>query len=320
MQDQRQFLSLMLAAGVAPAWLRDARAADVQCFASGIAGVQPRSDSVVQPDGAVQRAAACQAYREDMSLPESARPVNGAMRRVDRLDRGRLARIHGLDDRQMRDIQVCPKPGRGGSNSVRLKDCPALLDPKRSLQGAEQERWQTEGWDQARPWNLLAQQTLMARLNWDDPARGGLYGTDGWNGWDGSSPARQRLLETVAARKLPGVVVLGADVHSHDVAELKADCDDAASVAVASEFCGSSISSLGLAQARGDDALPFNPHIHLARRDRRGTMRFRITPQQTQVQVQVQVMAVDDARDPASAMKPMARHVVEAGRPGPQAA
>jgi hypothetical protein len=45
-------------------------------------------------------------------------------------------------------------------------------------------------------------------------------------------------------------------------------------------------------------------------------MRFRVTPRQTQVQV----MAVDDARDPASAMKPMARYVVESGRPGPQAA
>jgi alkaline phosphatase D len=239
--------------------------------------------------------------------------VNGAIRMFGRLDWGRLARIHCLDDRQMRDIQVCPKPGRGGSNTVRLKDCPALLDPKRTLLGAEQERWLAEGWELSRPWNLLAQQTLMARFNWDDPGRGGLYWTDGW---DGYAPARQRLLEAVAAKKVPGVVVLGGDVHAHYVADLKADFDDARSAVVASEFCGSSISSLGLAQARLDAALPFNPHIHLGRSDRRGTMRFRVTPRQTQVQV----MAVDDARDPASAMKAMARYVVESGRPGPQAA
>jgi alkaline phosphatase D len=274
------------------------------------AGLQGQS---LQPDFAGQRAAAYQAYWEHMPLPKSARPVDGSMRMFGRLDWGRLARIHAVDDRQMRDLQVCPKPGRGGSNTVRLKDCPALLDPKRTLLGAEQERWLAEGWDPARPWNLLAQQTLMARFNWEDPGRGGLYWTDGW---DGYAPARQRLLETAAAKKVPGVVVLGGDVHSHYVADLKVDYDDARSPVVASEFCGSSISSLGLAQARVDAALPFNPHIHLARSDRRGTMRFRVTPQQTQVQV----MAVDDARDPNSAMKPMARYIVEAGRPGPQAA
>jgi alkaline phosphatase D len=274
------------------------------------AGLQGQS---LQPDFAAQRAAAYQAYWEHMPLPKSARPVDGSMRMFGRLDWGRLARIHGVDDRQMRDLQVCPKPGRGGSNTVRLKDCPALQDPKRSLLGAEQERWLAEGWDPARPWNLLAQQTLMARFNWEDPGRGGLYWTDGW---DGYAPARRRLLETVAAKKVPGVVVLGGDVHSHYVADLKVDYDDARSPVVASEFCGSSISSLGLAQTRVDAALPFNPHIHLARSDRRGTMRFRVTPQQTQVQV----MVVDDALDPNSAMKPMARYIVQAGRPGPQAA
>ncbi|TXD71741.1 hypothetical protein FUT87_24655, partial [Mitsuaria sp. TWR114] len=43
-----------------------------------------------------------------------------------------------------------------------------------------------------RPWNLLAQQTLMARFNRQDPAQGpGRYWTDGW---DGYPFARERLL------------------------------------------------------------------------------------------------------------------------------
>ena len=121
-----------------------------------------------------------------------------------------------------------------------------MLDPRRTLLGFEQERWLADGWDPSRPWNLLAQQTLMARFAWKDPALGG--GTYWTDGWDGYAPARNRLLGTVAAKKVPGVVVLGGDVHSHYVADLKADYDDAKSPVIASEFCGTSISSLSLAQ------------------------------------------------------------------------
>ena len=153
------------------------------------------------------------------------------MRITGRLDWGRLARIHLVDDRQYRDVQACPKPGRGGSNTVALKACPELLDPQRTLLGSAQEQWLAESWDSTRPWNLLAQQTLMARYSWSDPADGaGTYWTDGW---DGYPAARKRLLDAIVQRKVPGAVVLGGDVHSNYVADLKADFDDAASPVVA---------------------------------------------------------------------------------------
>jgi alkaline phosphatase D len=259
-----------------------------------------------------QRAAAYQAYWEHMPLPKAARPVNAEMRIFGRLDWGRLARIHLLDDRQWRDPQACPKLLRGGSNTVPLKDCRELLDPKRTLLGATQERWLADGWDGARPWNLLAQQTLMARFSRDDAAAGG--GTYWTDGWDGYAPARNRLLGTVADKHVPGVVVLGGDVHANYVADLKADFDDPKSPVVASEFCGTSISSLGLAQAKVQAALPFNPHIKLGRSDRRGYMRFTLDDKQLQARLQV----LDDGRDPASGIGTLARFVVEAGRPGPQ--
>ena len=142
-----------------------------------------------------QRAAAYQAYWEHMPLPKAVRPVDGAMRIYGHLDWGRLARIHLLDDRQHRDPQACPRPGRGGSNTVALADCSALADPRRTLLGAAQERWLAENWSLDRPWNLLAQQTLMARFDWANPAKGGRYWTDGW---DGYAPARSRLLGVVA--------------------------------------------------------------------------------------------------------------------------
>jgi alkaline phosphatase D len=265
-------------------------------------------------DTRARRAAAYKAYWEHMPFAKSVRPVGADMRIVGRLDWGTLARIHLVDDRQYRDVQVCPKPGRGGSNTVPLAQCPALVDPARSLLGAEQEGWLAESWDLSRPWNLLVQQTLMARFSWADPADGGgVYWTDGW---DGYAPSRNRLLGAVAAKKVPGVVVLGGDVHSNYVADLKADYDDPASPVIASEFCGTSITSLSMAQSRLDAARPFNPHIRYGRSDQRGYMSFELDPKQISMRVQV----VDRPTDPASGLTTAARFVVEAGRPGPAAA
>jgi alkaline phosphatase D len=263
----------------------------------------------LQFDFAAQRAAGYQAYWEHMPLPKAARPVDGTARMHGRLDWGRLARVHLLDDRQYRDPQACPKPGRGGSNVVLAADCPELREPKRTLLGAAQERWLAEGWSQTQPWNLLAQQTLMARCSWADVAGGGRYWTDGW---DGYPAARGRLLGTVAEQRVTGVVVLGGDVHANYVADLRVDFDAVSSPIVASEFCGASISSLGPAQARLDAARAFNPHLHYARSDQRGYVSFSLGRQRLEAALRV----VDDARDPASGIGTPARFAVEAARPG----
>jgi len=264
----------------------------------------------LEPDFKAQRAAAYRAYWEHMPFPKATRPVDADMRIVHRLDWGRLARIHLVDDRQYRDVQVCPKPGRGGSNTVSLKSCPEFTDARRTLLGADQERWLADGWDASRPWNLLVQQTLMARFSWTDPANGG--GTYWTDGWDGYPAARNRLLAPIAERKLPGVVVLGGDVHSNYVADLKADYDNAAAPVIATEFCGTSITSLSLPQPRIDAARAFNPHIRYGRGDQRGYMRFSLDAKQLQMQVRV----VDNALDPASGITTAARFVVDPLKPG----
>lgn len=261
---------------------------------------------------ASRRAFATQAYWEHMPFPKAWRPRGTELRLYDRYDWGTLARIHTLDDRQYRDVQACPKPGRNGSNTVPAKDCPALADPRRSLLGATQERWLAEGWDLQRPWNLVAQQTLMARFSWTDPAQGG--GTYWTDGWDGYAASRQRLLQGVAERKLPGAVVLGGDVHAHYVADLKTDYDDAKAPVVASEFCGTSIASNGMAQSRITAALPHNPHLHYARSDQRGYVSFTLGAKQ----LQAQLHAVLDPKNPTSEVNVAARFAVELGRPGPQ--
>ncbi|MEP7300365.1 MAG: alkaline phosphatase D family protein [Caldimonas sp.] len=269
----------------------------------------------LEPDFAARRAAAYQAYWEHMPFARSLRPRGPDMRIVGRLDWGTLARIHLVDDRQYRDVQACSRPGRGGSNTIALTDCPGLVDPARSLLGFEQERWLADSWDRERPWNLLAQQTLMARFAWPEerPQAGPRY----WNdAWDGYAASRNRLLGVVAERKVPGVVVLGGDVHSNYVADLKADFDDPKAKVVASEFCGTSITSLSLPQSRVDAALPLNPHIRFGRADQRGYMSFELDAAQLRVRLQT----VDNPLDPASGITTAARYVVDAARPGPVAA
>lgn len=262
----------------------------------------------LQPDFAAQRAAAYQAWWEHMPVPKAARPVAGALPGYERLDWGRLARLHAVDGRQWRDPQACNPPGQGGSRTVPRAECAELADAKRSLLGPAQEQALAEGWDLARPWNLLLQPTLMAR-----------FGTDrAWtDGWDGYGPARQRLLDTLARRRVPGAVVLGGDVHVTYVADLKTDFDDPKSPVVASEFCGTSIASRSnFPQARLDRLPREQPHFKLGRSDRRGYLRATLAPGR----LEVAERCVRDAADPASPVDTLTRWAVDAARPGPQPA
>ena len=266
------------------------------------------------PDFHQRRVAAAQAYWEHQPFPASMRPKGVDIALSHRVDWGRLARLITLDDRSWRDPQACPQPGRGGSNTVNVKDCPELLDTRRTLLGAPQEQWLRDSWDATRPWNLLAQQTLMARFNRQDPAQGpGRYWTDGW---DGYPFARERLLRDLQARRVPNTVVLGGDVHANYVADLKLDWDDERAPVLASEFCGTSISSHGAEQSQLDKALPFNPHLRYGRSDQRGYMRFELRADRLDVELR-SVASPWDAKSPVSTA---ARFVVEAGRPGAQAA
>ena len=276
------------------------------------------------------RAAAYQAWWEHQPVAKSMRPVGPDLRLHDRFQWGRLATIHLLDDRQYRDAQACPSVLRpGGARTVKAADCAELFEPQRSLLGAAQERWLMEGWDLQRPWNLLAQQTLMAQLTRqrislsrlggrpgerpDEPVSAG-QGEFWTDGWDGYAPARARLLGGIAERQVPNVVVLGGDVHASFVADLKPDFNDARSPVVASEFCGTSISSHGPSQARVDKLLSFNPHVRHGRGDQRGYMAFELKDRLLQATLMA-VARPDDARSPVTVD---ARFVVEAGRPGPQ--
>jgi len=273
-----------------------------------------RSENNDEPEWFLaRRAAAYKAYYEHMPLPRFAIPSGPQMRIHTRVHYGELATFHVLDDRQYRSPQACPRPGRGGSNTVDIADCAELDDSARTLLGTEQERWLHTGLGESSArWNILAQQSVMAQV---DQKAG--PGRRAWtDSWDGYPHARRRLLDFIAERKVANPVVVGGDVHMFYVNDLKKDFDNAASPVIASEFVGTSITSQARSQESVRRLLPDNPHIRFADARYRGYTRVELTP----ARMRVDLRAVDSVTSPTSNCTTLASFVVESGRAGPQPA
>lgn len=275
-------------------------------------------DERLEPTFLQRRAAAYQAFYEHMPVRLSPLPAGpdrfAFLRMYERYDWGQLARFNVLDDRQYRSYQACQKPGRGGSGTV-SRNCSERLDPARTLLGAEQESWLANGLTRSGArWNIIAQQTLMAQSSQVPIVHPG----DGafWNdGWDGYPAARTRLMETIARERPANPLVLSGDVHTFYAAQLRRDFDQPVSndnPVLATEFCGTSVTSSSRPQSRTDQYVAQNPHIAFGRSDRRGYMLMDITPAQTLTQF----MALDDVHDVNSAAKPVAEFIVRDSQAG----
>jgi alkaline phosphatase D len=275
-------------------------------------------DQHLDPDFLVRRAAAYQAFYEHMPVRVSALSSGSLhfahMRIHDRFDWGRLARFHVLDSRQYRSYHACQPAGRGGSSSV-TSSCAERLQTTRTMLGEQQEAWLANGFATSRAsWNIVAQQTLMAQasqLPFVKPGDGRFW-TDGW---DGYPAARQRLLNDIARHRPANPLVISGDVHAFYAADLKRDFNQPTSVdnpVLATEFCGTSVTSSSRPQSRTDRYVADNPHIKYGRSDRRGFVVVDVTPARAVVQFQ----ALDDVWRADSAASTIARFQVEDGRPG----
>jgi len=269
-------------------------------------------DGMERGEFLARRAAAYRAYYEHMPLPARMRPEGPDMRIYTQVGWGALARFFMLDNRQYRSWQACPRKGRkGGSNTLDVKDCPRLGVPGRSMLGRAQERWLDRAFADSRaPWNVVAQSTTMAQFD-QRPGPGRRAWTDGW---DGYPAARERLLRSAVARGLKNPLVIGGDVHSFNVCNLKLDFDDPKSPTVASEFVGTSITSQAWPQERLQQYLPDNPHIVFAHSAYRGYARVEITPDRTRVDLR----AMQSVQSRDAPCETLASFVVEEGRPGPR--
>ncbi|GAB3465359.1 alkaline phosphatase D family protein [Massilia terrae] len=272
-------------------------------------------DWTLSPTFAARRAAAYQAFYEHMPVRLADVRQFFDVRLYQRYDWGRLARFHVLDDRQYRATEACPKPGHGGSNVVNLRSCAELRDPSRSMLGQEQEDWLAQGLNTSRArWNILTQQTLMAQNTYAPivTPEDGRFWTDGW---DGYPVARRRLMDALASSGAANPLVLGGDVHSFFATELRADFYKPVSAqnpVLATEFCGTSVTSGSRPQARTLEYLQRNPHIKYGRSDKRGYMLVELTPGAAETRF----MGLDDVRDPQSKIAALTSFHVADGRPG----
>ena len=273
------------------------------------------------PNFMQRKAAAYQAFYEHMPLRAStlvagfdSLKTNGELRIYGNFDAGRLARFTVLDDRQYRNNQSCPKLNRGGGNVVRGGECADLFDPKRTLLGAAQESWLDQSIRQnTAQWHIVAQQTLLGRRNYSpsrDPDKA-LLQTDNW---DGYPAARDRMLSSVQAHKLvqpaSNLSFVGGDIHQNWVGHVKTDYLKPNSAAIATEFCGTSITSPGGNNDKLAERLESNPHFVFADADKRGYGVVELNAKQMTTRLRV----VDDVTKKDSAVATLVQFAVSTGK------
>ena len=137
-----------------------------------------------------------------------------------------------------------------------------------------------------------------------------------WNdGWDGYPAARSRLFDALSSSGAANPVALSGDVHTFYASELRSDFNRPVSrqnPVIATEFCGTSVTSNSRPQTRTRQFVDMNPHIRYGRSDKRGFIMLNISPTETKAAF----MALDDVRNPQSAVAAIANFTVANGRPG----
>ncbi|MFI5310511.1 MAG: alkaline phosphatase D family protein [Gemmatimonadales bacterium] len=226
------------------------------------AGLIGENDMESEEQMHARRAAAYQAYFEHQPIRVSRAKSWADLNITRAVDWGTLARFWVLDTRQWRSDQSC-------GDGTRVVPCGDWADPMRTLMGAPQEKWVTDGLavNRAR-WQVIAQQVMMAPFD-NLPGPEQRVNMDSWNGYP---VARDRFLGSIATRAPNRTVVLSGDIHSNWVNELRSSFTRPGAPTVAAEFVGTSISSEGDGFEHRPDVtaqtLPENPHVlwHNARR------------------------------------------------------
>jgi alkaline phosphatase D len=275
-----------------------------------------QDDNNLGPDLLRRRAAAYQAWYEHMPTRAAARPLSPAMPIYQSVDVGMLARIYLLDTRQFRESQdVCAKGGDPNFGyGVYQPLCPPALAEQRSMLGREQEVWLADRMVQSSSrWNVLASTVLFSSYAIQHGSESLRY----MYSWDGFPANRARIVKQISDLHLANPVIISGDLHLSMVADVKLDPANPASATVATEFLGTSISSLpGDLEPPIRASLPLNPQVKYYEGEKRGYMLCRIKPDSCEAVLRT----VATALQPDAPISSQASFVVEAGRPGAQQA
>jgi len=271
-----------------------------------------------------QRAAAYQAWYENMPVRESRLRAGAGIQLYGDLDWGRLARFYVLDTRQYRSPLACALPatfancdtqagrallraGAGGGRQIGINDpaCkPELEDPSRTMLGAEQERWLDGALSTSRArWNIFGQGTPFAGILEGTPEAPTTYS----DGWPGYPAARQRLLDALARHRVANPVILSGDPHAFFVNEVR----NARGASVAVEMITSSIANNNKDKSK---TLPRNPHIRFHDGTHSGYILCEATPER----MRADMVAIEDMHDPRTPRSVLASYEIAAGSSQPR--
>jgi alkaline phosphatase D len=261
----------------------------------------------------IQRAAAYQAFYENMPVRPSLSTPNGPIMRVyDRFAFGDLVEVSMIDGRQYRSPQACyGPPNHGYGYLVSEAICPELSDSARSMLGLQQEQWLFDGLARSQTrWNVIGQDVLMAHFQRADANGIASSWTDDWNGFPAS---RTRLLRHIHDAQVSNVVVLGGDIHSFWANDLKLDFHDPHSPTVATEFVGTSVSALGVPSYNATMRMLADfPHVRFFDSRNRGYAYADIDGDK----MNMYFRAISDAADPNAGAFTLQSFTVESGHPG----
>jgi alkaline phosphatase D len=254
----------------------------------------------------LERAAAYQAYYEHQPL-RVPRPQGPDLRLYRSISYGDLVTFFVLDTRQYRspEVSLCRDQDQTASGY-----CPAILDPTRTMLGAEQRGWLLGELGGSRvQWNLVAQSVRFAQQDSNpDPAKHTFDGVDNWMGYVAD---RQAILEQFAKTRNP--VVISGDSHVNFVYDLRRDFTDPRSPVVGAELLGTSISSEGDPSPASTQSDPSakNPQLRFFD-NHRGYVRCSIE----RTRLTADFRMVSTVREPTATVSTIASFAIDDGRPG----
>jgi alkaline phosphatase D len=242
-------------------------------YRNGAANHQPDSEG----DWEVRKQSAMRAYFEWMPIrPASPGDVQQIYRQFAYGD---------LFDLILLDTRFAGRDPRIPSNCDRV----GIVDPARSLLGAEQEAWLFNALrgslERGAGWRIIGQQVMMGQLS--DIAQGCVTHPDQW---DGYAQSRARLLGLLRAEAITNVVVLTGDAHCSWAFDLTENPFDAAAYdagtgrgSLAVEFVTPSVSSPSTFVSGEEDPATL-PHLKFVDLFRHGYILVDVTPERVQAE------------------------------------
>lgn len=250
-----------------------------------------------------RRTAAYQAYYENMPLRALCTPHGSHMQLFRTVQYGRLAQFSVLDTRQFRSPQPC--------GDKRVVNCEERYDAGRTMMGAEQERWLMRSLLKSpAQWNVIANQVIFAQGVEPTPD-GPVFPSDDW---DGYVAERQKLTDFMAETNPRNPFIITGDAHRTNVANIPKEYNKPNSPIVASEVCGTSITSGadGVMTNPGDRRImDANPHI-VYRNHKRGYVICEATDKRMTSTLRI----VDQVSVKDSKVKTTASFGVDSGKKG----